>query len=64
MMQNDSETGKFNLDFMNTVFEATRAMFTNKGSDEQLDEIYALMEDLFDRPGPSERRLRFQEYDD
>ena len=30
----------------------------------QLDEIYALMEDFFDRPGPSERRLRFQEYDD
>lgn len=30
----------------------------------QLDEIYALMEDFFDRPGPSERRLRFREYDD
>ena len=30
----------------------------------QLDEVYAMMDDFFDRPGSSERRKRFQEYDD
>jgi len=30
----------------------------------QLNEVYALMDDFFDRPGSSGRRKRFQEYED
>ena len=40
MMQNTGENGKHYLDFLNTVFEATRAMFTNIDSDEELGQIY------------------------
>ena len=39
-MESINENGKLYLEFMNTVFEATRAMFTKKNSDEQLNEIY------------------------
>ena len=40
MMQGTNENGNFYLEFINTVFEVTRAMFTNKDNDEQLNEIY------------------------
>jgi hypothetical protein len=39
-MQSTDENGKAYFEFMNTVLEATRAMFANIDSDEQLDEIY------------------------
>ncbi len=39
-MQSTTEGEKPYLDFLNTVFEAARAMFANKESDEQLGQIY------------------------
>ncbi len=39
-MQNTNDNENLYLEFMNTVFEVTRVMFTNKDNDEQLNEIY------------------------
>ena len=45
MMQRIIENGNLYVKFMNTVFEATQATYTEKGSDENLNEIRAHMSD-------------------